>query len=71
MGRYLGFTATAVRKWEKGLSTPSDPVKGILIQLRTQLDQRKEQQKKEFINGLAAVAITGGIVSFIAYIFRD
>lgn len=71
MGRYFGFTDTAIRKWENGLAKPSDVVTATLIQLQRQLNDRKQKQRDEFIRGLAAAFITGGIVAFLAYTFND
>lgn len=71
MGRYLGYTDTAIRKWENGLAKPSSLVTATLIQIRKQLDDRKQKQRDEFIRGLAATFITGGIVAFLAYTFNN
>jgi transcriptional regulator with XRE-family HTH domain len=72
LGGYLGYTATAVMKWEKGMATPPPVIQGILTKLRQRLDrQRREQQKQEFIQGIAAVAVTGGVLAVLNYIFND
>lgn len=71
MGRHLGYSANAILKWERGMSEPPDVVKGLLVQLRQRLDQKKEKEKQEFIDKLAGIAVTGGIVAFIAFLFKN
>jgi len=72
LGQYLGYTGNAVRRWENGMSRPPDPVMAVLIQLRTKLDQKKnEERKEEFIKELVGIAIGTGIVGFMRHIFKE
>lgn len=71
MARHFGYTAASVMKWERGMSEPSDMVTAALIQIRRQLDERKKKQKQEFINGLTATFVTGGLVALLAYAFKN
>lgn len=50
LGKHLGYTSNAVMKWERGMSQPPDVVKGLLFKLKERLANKKEKQKKEFID---------------------
>jgi len=71
LANHLGYTAPTVMKWEKGIAPPPDVVKGVFIKLRSQLDQKKKIEKEQFIKGLGTLALTGGIVAFLTYIFNE
>jgi hypothetical protein len=46
-------------------------VKGVLLKLDSQLDQKKKREKEEFIKGFGTLALTGGILGFLTYIFNE
>lgn len=71
LGAKLGYTAPTVMKWEKGITAPPDLAIGVLSQLKRQLETKKSANRNDFIEKLTAVAITGGIMAFIAMIFKD
>lgn len=72
MGRHFGYSSVAVLKWEKGQTEPPDMVKATLTQIERELDKRKQKQKQQdFINGLAATAITGGLIALLGYVFKE
>jgi transcriptional regulator with XRE-family HTH domain len=71
LAHHLGYTAPTIMKWEKGITPPPDVVKGVLLKLDSQLDQKKKREKEEFIKGFGTLALTGGIVGFLTYIFNE
>lgn len=69
LGQTLGVTATAVMKWEKGMSPPSDVIINLLKKLQAQLDRRKHEKKQEFIAKLGTAAVVGGIWLFLETLY--
>lgn len=71
-GRYLGVSAQAVLKWEKGTAKPNQLAVAAMLQLQRKLKVAKEEnQKQKFINGLRQALFTGGLIALLAYLFNQ
>lgn len=72
LAKYMNVSVATVARWEIGVRSPNEVHKRILIELENRLsNMSSDKKKKNFANQLANLAIGGGIIWLIAWLFKD
>lgn len=62
----------SISRWERGLVNPAPYHEAALRQLKQRLDAYEaERRRQEFVEGLKAAAVAGGVFALLKYLFSE
>ena len=69
---YMNISNALVGQWETGVRKPNEIHTRILNELESRLNRMQSDKKKQkFANDLANLALGGGIIALIVWLFKD
>lgn len=71
MGDTLGVNRSTVYHWEKGNREPTPYHREVLRNIEQQLNQRDQQQRKQFVQAITGLAAGAGIAALLSFLFSD